>query len=59
MHVHSVASGAISNSTDKQPPAQAARAALKDQPDLAIQPFGKLVSEFARNLGPSVAGETA
>ena len=31
-----------------EPPAKAARAALKDRPDLADQPFGRLVSLFAR-----------
>jgi hypothetical protein len=50
MNIHSTVSAAIANSTGKQPPAQAARAAIANQPDLANQPFGKLVSDFARKI---------
>lgn len=35
---------------DHQPPAQAARAALADRPDLAGKPFGKIVSLIARQM---------
>jgi len=52
MHIHSIGSGVIGNPTDKQSPAQAARAAISGQPDLADQPFGKLVSDFARGITP-------
>ena len=52
MHIHSIGSGVVGNSTDKQPPAQAARAAISGQPDLGDQPFGKLVSDFARGIAP-------
>lgn len=41
---------------DHQPPAQAARAALADRPDLAGKPFGKIVSLFARGLDLPPAG---
>jgi len=50
MNIHSAVSGAIANAPRKQPPAQAARAAVTEQPDLANQPFGKLVSDFARGI---------
>jgi len=47
---------------DHQPPAQAARAALADRPDLAGKPFGQIVSLFARGLdlpAAEVAGPEA
>jgi hypothetical protein len=50
MQIHPAVSAAVLNSTNKQPPAQAARAAVSGQPDLADQPFGKLVSDFARGI---------
>jgi hypothetical protein len=52
MSIHAAVPSAISNSTNanKQPPAQAVRAAVTDQPELAVQPFGKLVSDFARGI---------
>ena len=34
---------------DRQPPSQAARAALSDRPDLASKPFGQIVSLIARH----------
>ena len=55
----SAASAAVS-STPKQPPAQAARDAIAPQPDLGNQPFGRLVSLFARGLPiPTMFGDTA
>lgn len=48
--IHSAASAAVSAATSKQPPAQAARAAIAAQSDLSDQPFGKLVSALARGL---------
>ncbi len=56
MQIHPAVSAAVLNSTNKQPPAQAARAAVSGQPDLADQPLGKLVSDFARGIPlPSVS----
>jgi hypothetical protein len=40
----------VANVIDRQPPAQAAQAAIAAQSDLADQPFGKLVSDFARGI---------
>jgi hypothetical protein len=40
----------VANVSDRQPPAQAAQAAIAVQSDLADQPFGKLVSDFARGI---------
>jgi hypothetical protein len=50
MNIHPTASVVVAKSHSKQPPAQAAQAAIADQPDLANQPFGKLVSDFARGV---------
>jgi hypothetical protein len=50
MNIHSTVSAAIANAPNKQPSAKAARAAIADQPELANQPFGKLVSDFAREI---------
>jgi hypothetical protein len=44
---------------DHVPPAQAARAALEDRPDLTGRPFGATVSLLARHEElPAVEGET-
>jgi hypothetical protein len=48
MKVHPAVSNAIATSTSN--PARAAREAIATNPDLADQPFGKLVSSFARGL---------
>jgi hypothetical protein len=48
MKIHPAVSHAIGNS--KSNPAQAARQAIAAQPELADQPFGKLVSSFARGF---------
>jgi hypothetical protein len=48
MKVHPAVSNAIANSTSN--PARAAREAIATNADLADQPFGKLVSLFARGL---------
>lgn len=62
MKVHPSLSAAVANQTTKLPPAQAARAALVDHPELGNQPFGKLVSAFARGMplppAPTSAPET-
>jgi hypothetical protein len=50
MKLHPQVSAAIANQTTKTPPAQAARAALADDVGLGNQPFGKLVSAFARGV---------
>jgi hypothetical protein len=61
MSIHSVVSGFSTPANTKQNPTQAARAAIADRPDLANQPFGKLVSEFARGipLPPSSATDNS
>jgi hypothetical protein len=41
---------AVSKHDQNPPPAQAARDLLQNRDDLAEQPFGKLVSLFARDL---------
>ena len=43
----------------RTPPAQAARAALEDRPDLAGRPFGAIVSQLARNEELSAAVDAA
>jgi hypothetical protein len=51
MHVapmNSIQPNAVTNQNQKQPPAQAARDLLQSRTDLADEPFGKLVSLFAR-----------
>jgi hypothetical protein len=51
MHVApttSISSSAVTNQNQKQPPAQAARDLLQTRSDLTSEPFGKLVSLFAR-----------
>ena len=51
MHVapmNSIQPNAVTNQNQKQPPAQAARDLLPSRADLASEPFGKLVSLFAR-----------
>lgn len=52
MNIHSANSTLTAGTSNKQPPAQAARAAMADQAGLADQPFGKLVSDFARGITP-------
>ena len=45
---------------DHTPPAQAARQALEDRPDLASRPFGAIVSLLARHLElPEAASASA
>jgi hypothetical protein len=44
----SIPSNIVTNQSQKQPPAQAARDLLQSRVDLASEPFGKLVSLFAR-----------
>ena len=54
MKINPLASQAVAHSNNKQPPAQAARALLESSSDAAEpQPFGKLVSSFARGLDGS------
>jgi hypothetical protein len=51
MHVASTTSipvNTVTNQAHKQPPAQAARDLLQSRTDLASEPFGQLVSLFAR-----------
>ena len=51
MHVaptSSLPSNVVTNQNQKQPPAQAARDLLQTRSDLTSEPFGKLVSLFAR-----------
>ena len=51
MHVApttSIPANTVTNQAHKQPPAQAARDLLESRADLANEPFGKLVSLFAR-----------
>jgi hypothetical protein len=53
MHVaatSSIPSNVVTNQNQKQPPAQAARDLLQGRADLTGEPFGKLVSIFARGL---------
>lgn len=51
MKIHPAIPRAIAASTtNRVPPAQAAREVISAQPDLAGLPFGKLVSTFARGL---------
>ena len=50
MQVGSTQSHPVISPDNKQPPAQAARDLLNTRTDLADQPFGKLVSLFARKL---------
>jgi hypothetical protein len=58
MKIYPEASAAVTSSTPKQPPAQAARDAIASRPDLDNQPFGKLVSLFARDLPlPTMFGD--
>ena len=44
----SIPANAVTNQAHKQPPAQAARDLLQSRTDLASEPFGQLVSLFAR-----------
>ena len=44
----SIPANAVTNQAHKQPPAQAARDLLESRSDLANEPFGQLVSLFAR-----------
>ena len=46
--VTSIPANAVTNQAHKQPPAQAARDLLQSRTDLSSEPFGKLVSLFAR-----------
>jgi hypothetical protein len=48
MKVNPIGAQAIPHSQEKQPPAKAARDLLSTATDLPEQPFGKLVSMFAR-----------
>jgi hypothetical protein len=51
MHVapkSSIPANAVTNQPHNQPPAQAARDLLQSRTDLSSEPFGKLVSLFAR-----------
>jgi len=46
--VTSIPANAVTNQAHKQPPAHAARDLLQSRTDLASEPFGQLVSLFAR-----------
>lgn len=48
MQISSVAASVVNQQQSHQPPAQAARSALENRPDLQNQPFGHLVSLIAR-----------
>ena len=48
MKINPVSASALHRAAPHEPPAKAARAALESRPDLADQPFGRLVSLFAR-----------
>ena len=48
MKINPVSASALHRPEPHEPPAKAARAALATQPDLADQPFGRLVSLFAK-----------
>ena len=58
MKIHPAASQIASSAQNKQPPAQAARQILESRTDLSDQPFGKLVSQFAKGeeIPPPVSG---
>jgi hypothetical protein len=68
MHVapiNAIQPNAVTNQNQKQPPAQAARDLLQSRTDLADEPFGKLVSLFARGqpipsapINPNTTGAT-
>ncbi len=48
MKINPVSASALHRPAPHEPPAKAARAALATRPDLADQPFGRLVSLFAQ-----------
>jgi hypothetical protein len=48
MKANPIAAQASQHQPEKQPPARAARELLSIQSEVADQPFGKLVSMFAR-----------
>jgi hypothetical protein len=64
MKINPVSASALHRPTPHEPPAKAARTALASRPDLADQPFGRLVSLFAKGeplpssapTGPTVPG---
>jgi hypothetical protein len=55
MHISSMHPHPVANLDNKQPPARAARNFLDNNADPVDQPFGKLVSQFARDLDVSPA----
>lgn len=56
MKVNPVSAHAIPHPQEKQPPAKAARDLLSTATDLPEQPFGQLVSTFARGEDVPLGG---
>jgi hypothetical protein len=58
MSVNAAAAPHIPSTATHIPPARAARDQIASNPDLAADPFGKLVSEFARGLHENASSDT-